>query len=78
MRANYLARRRYSSVTTPAVLASLLGKTFDMIVPETSPKRNWAGFHRALASGSSFIDGQAVIVPVLSGDGQVHQLAGRL
>jgi PAS domain S-box-containing protein len=59
-------------------LASVLGKTLDVIVPEEFRQRHWAGFHRAMASGTSFIDGQAAILPVLCGDGQVHHLAGRL
>ena len=65
---------------TPAVLvnasglsqSSVLGKTLDVIVPEDFRERHWAGFHRAMASGSSFIDGQAAILPVLCGDGQVR------
>lgn len=31
-----------------------------------------------MASGRSFIDGLAAILPVLCGDGQVRRLAGRL
>jgi PAS domain S-box-containing protein len=58
--------------------SSVVGKTLDVIVPEDFRERHWAGFHRAMASGSSFIDGQAAILPVLCGDGQVHHLAGRL
>ncbi len=58
--------------------ADVLGKTLDVIVPEAFRERHWAGFHRAMASGGSFIDGQAAILPVLCGDGQVHHLAGRL
>jgi PAS domain S-box-containing protein len=58
--------------------SSVIGKTLDVIVPEDFRQRHWAGFHRAMASGTSFIDGQAAILPVLCGDGQVHHLAGRL
>jgi PAS domain S-box-containing protein len=58
--------------------SSVVGKTLDVIVPKEFRPRHWAGFHRAMASGSSFIDGQAAILPVLCGDGQVHHLAGRL
>ena len=56
----------------------VLGKTLDVIVPEEFRQRHWAGFHRAMASGSSLIDGQAAILPVLCGDSQVRRLAGRL
>jgi hypothetical protein len=49
-----------------------------VIVPEDFRQRHWAGFRRAMASGTSFIDGQAAILPVLCGDGRVHRLAGRL
>ena len=58
--------------------SSVVGKTLDVIVPEEFRQRHWAGFNRAMASGRSFIDGQAAILPVLCGDGQVHRLAGRL
>jgi PAS domain S-box-containing protein len=58
--------------------SSVVGKTLDVIVPEDFRQRHWAGFHRAIASGNSFIDGQAAILPVLCADGQVHHLAGRL
>jgi PAS domain S-box-containing protein len=58
--------------------SAVVGKTLDVIVPEDFRQRHWAGFHRAIASGSSFIDGQAAIVPVLCGDGRVHPLAARL
>ena len=58
--------------------SAVVDKTLDVIVPEDFRQRHWAGFHRAMATGSSFIDGQAAILPVLCGDGQVHHLAGRL
>jgi PAS domain S-box-containing protein len=58
--------------------SAVLGKTLDVIVPEEFRQRHWDGFHRAIARGSSFIDGQAAILPVLCGDGQIRQLAGRL
>jgi PAS domain S-box-containing protein len=58
--------------------STVLGKTLDVIVPEAFRQRHWAGFNRAMASGSSFIDGQAAILPVLCGDRQVRRLAGRL
>ena len=56
----------------------VMGKTLDVIVPEEFRQRHWAGFHRAMASGSSLIDGQAAILPVLCGDSRVRRLAGRL
>ncbi len=58
--------------------SAVVGKTLDVIVPEDFRQRHWAGFRRAMASGTSFIDGQAAILPVLCGDGRVHRLAGRL
>ena len=58
--------------------SAVVGETLDVIVPEDFRQRHWAGFHRAMASGSSYIDGQAAILPVLCGDGKVHHLAGRL
>jgi PAS domain S-box-containing protein len=56
----------------------VLGRTLDVIVPEEFRPRHWAGFHRAMASGTSFIDGQAAILPVLCGDSRIRRLAGRL
>lgn len=58
--------------------SAVLGQTLDLIVPEEFRQRHLAGFHRATARGSSYIDGQAAILPVLRGDGQVRRLAGRL
>jgi hypothetical protein len=58
--------------------SAVVGKTLDVIVPVDFRQRHWAGFHRAMATGSSFIDGQAAILPVLCGDGRVRRLAGRL
>jgi PAS domain S-box-containing protein len=57
--------------------SEVVGKTLDVIVPEDFRQRHWAGFHRAMASGSSFSDGQAAILP-LCDDGRVRHLAGRL
>jgi PAS domain S-box-containing protein len=58
--------------------SQVLGQTLDVIIPEEFRERHWAGFNRAMASGSSFIDGQAAILPVLCGDGHARRMAGRL
>jgi PAS domain S-box-containing protein len=58
--------------------AAVRGKTLDIIVPAEFRERHWAGFRRAMSTGTSFIDGQAAILPVLCGDGQVRRFAGRL
>ena len=55
-----------------------LGSTLDLIVPSEFRERHWAGFHRATAAGTSWIDGAAAVLPVLCGDGQVRTFAGRL
>jgi len=55
-----------------------VGSTLDLIVPEEFRERHWAGFHRAIAAGKSWIDGAAAVLPVTCGDGQVRQFAGRL
>jgi len=54
------------------------GKTLDLIVPEEHRDEHWAGFHRAMAAGSSMLDGAAGVLPVGCGDGRVRQFAGRL
>lgn len=54
------------------------GQTLDLIVPPEFRERHWAGLGRAMAAGSSMIDGEAAILPVLCSDGAVRRFAGRL
>jgi len=58
--------------------AAARGQTLDLIVPEEYRERHWAGFRRAMATGTSMIDGAAAILPVMCGDGCVRPFAGRL
>ena len=55
-----------------------LGRTLDLIVPEEFRDRHWAGFRRAIASGSAATEGQANTIPVLKADGGIENHPGRL
>jgi PAS domain S-box-containing protein len=58
--------------------AAALGRTLDLIVPDEFRHRHWDGFHRAMESGKSYIDGAAAVLPVQCGDGSVQRFAARL
>ena len=55
-----------------------LGQTLDLIVPQEYRDRHWAGFKRAIASGSASIEGQTIPLPVLKADGGIENHSGRL
>jgi PAS domain S-box-containing protein len=57
-----------------------VGRTLDLIVPESHRERHWAGFHALLGSVTAETewDRGAVVVPVLQRDGTVLPAAVRL
>jgi len=57
---------------------SALGRTLDLIVPEEFRASHWAGFRRAVASGSAALEGQPGGFPVLHADGRVENVPGTL
>jgi PAS domain-containing protein len=62
---------------TGHMASEAVGKTLDLIIPETFRERHWTGFRKAMATGHSGIDGICAIIPVLCSDKQVRNLAGR-
>jgi PAS domain S-box-containing protein len=56
--------------------AAALGQSLDLIVPDALRARHWAGFKRAM--GAPRVKDLAADIPVLCGDGQVKEFAGRL
>jgi PAS domain S-box-containing protein len=56
--------------------AAALGQSLDLIVPDALRARHWAGFQRAMEAPQ--MKDLAADIPVLCGDGQVKEFAGRL
>jgi PAS domain S-box-containing protein len=56
--------------------AAALGQSLDLIVPDALRARHWAGFRRAMEAPQ--VKDLAADIPVLCGDGQVKEFAGRL
>jgi PAS domain S-box-containing protein len=56
--------------------AAALGQRLDLIVPDALRARHWAGFQRAMETPQ--VKDLAADIPVLCGDGQVREFAGRL
>jgi PAS domain S-box-containing protein len=55
-----------------------VGQTLDLIVPDDFKARHWAGFRRAMASGSAQYEGQPFDLPVRGRDGGVTPFPGLL
>lgn len=57
-----------------------VGRTLDLIVPESHRERHWAGFRRVLGdvTAETEWDHGAVVVPILHWDGSVRSAAVRL
>ncbi|HUO04375.1 MAG TPA: PAS domain S-box protein [Candidatus Binataceae bacterium] len=58
--------------------ASAVGKSLDLIIPESHRERHWMGFRAAIRSGNSKLDSAAANLPVLRKDGSVAHYAARL
>jgi PAS domain S-box-containing protein len=56
--------------------AAALGQSLELIVPAELRARHWAGFRRAMEA--PVVKDLAADIPVLCGDGQVREFAGRL
>jgi len=56
--------------------AVALGQSLELIVPAELRARHWAGFRRAMEA--PVVKDLAADIPVLCGDGQVREFAGRL
>ncbi|MDI2027984.1 PAS domain S-box protein [Saccharopolyspora sp. TS4A08] len=53
-----------------------LGASLDLIVPGDYRQAHWAGFHRAMDTGESGLEGTAVHLPVVCHDGQIRVFPG--
>jgi PAS domain S-box-containing protein len=49
--------------------AEALGQTLDLIIPERLRARHWAGYHKAIATGSTRYARQVLAVPATRKDG---------
>jgi PAS domain S-box-containing protein len=54
-----------------------VGQSLDLIVPASYRERHWKGFHKAIASGTSKLDGAASDLPVTCKDGTVVSFPAR-
>jgi PAS domain S-box-containing protein len=54
-----------------------VGRSLDLIVPESSRARHWDRFHAAMRTGTSRLDGSATELPVLRKDGTVVAFPAR-
>jgi len=54
-----------------------LGQSLDLIVPDAFRARQWARFHRAVASGVSPASGSTTNLPVKCRDGEVRPFPAR-
>ena len=60
-------------------VAEATGQSLNLIVPEEFRERHWAGFRKAMETGTSRLQGAAHPgLPVLCKDGQVRSFPGRL
>ena len=57
--------------------AHAVGCSLDLIVPPELRTAHWAGFHRAMATGTCRLDRAATNLPVLHADGSVRVLRAR-
>src|SRR5262245_18947188 len=53
-----------------------IGQTLDLIVPDDFKAQHWAGFRRAMASGSAGHEGEPFELPVRRRDGGVTAFPG--
>jgi PAS domain S-box-containing protein len=56
--------------------ADVIGRSLDVIVPPKFREKHWAGFHRAVATGTSPGSGGKTNIPVLCRDGEVRPFPG--
>jgi PAS domain S-box-containing protein len=57
--------------------ADAVGATLDLIVPPDHREVHWAGFRRAMATGTCRLDRATTNLPVLCADGEVRLFPGR-
>jgi PAS domain S-box-containing protein len=57
-------------------VATAVGHSLNLIVPDALRARHWAGFRRAMEAPQ--VKNLAADIPVLCADGQVKEFAGRL
>jgi len=55
-----------------------VGQTLDLIVPPDFRTAHWAGFRRAMASGSAGVEGKTSAFPVLEASGRIRNASGKL
>lgn len=55
-----------------------VGQSLDLVVPPDLRSDHWAGYHRAMASGTSQYDGRLFVDPMTHADGSVQRHRGRL
>ncbi len=55
----------------------VLGKSLDVIVPETYRVAHWAGFNRVMNGGQASLEGACAHIPVRCADNQVVTFPGR-
>ena len=55
-----------------------VGHSLDLIVPVEFREAHWAGFRRAVASGTADAEGQANLFPVLCADCEIKTISGKL
>ncbi len=58
--------------------AEAIGRTLDLIVPPAYRDAHWAGFKRAMASGSASAEGQVSPFPAQTASGAIVETPGRL
>lgn len=58
--------------------AQAVGSSLDLIVPVEFRPAHWAGFRRAIASGSAGAEGKSNMLPVFCADSQIKDISGRL
>jgi PAS domain S-box-containing protein len=54
-----------------------LGRSLDLIVPESARERHWKAFHAAIAAGSSRLHDAASSLPVRCKDGSTKAFTAR-
>jgi PAS domain S-box-containing protein len=53
-----------------------VGRTLDVVVPEEYHEQHWAGFHRAMETGTAAASGSRMNIPVHCADGEVRAFPG--
>jgi PAS domain S-box-containing protein len=58
-------------------VAEALGQSLDLIVPPEFRERHWAGFRKAVATGTCRLHGAVTNIPVRCKNGEVRPFPGR-